>query len=249
MFKAVLNDIDLLKAPLIAISEIVDEAVFRLEKDGIKLRAVDRAIVAAVDFYLASTAFDSYEIDEPRDIGLNIENFVSVLKRASAKDTLVLELKDSKLNVILQNSSRRRFSLPLLEISQEEVPQIEQLEFNSKITMDSDVLEQSIKDAAVVADSLLLEATPSKFSLIAEGDISKAEVELEKGNEALAELTTKDVSKARYPLDYLKKMIKGKKISDSVTLEFSTDYPLKLTFSVLDKCKLSFVLAPRVVEE
>jgi len=249
MFKAVLNDIDLLKAPLIAISEIVDEAVFRLEKDGIKLRAADRAMVAAVDFYLASTAFDSYEIDEPRDIGLNIENFVSVLKRASAKDTLVLELKDSKLNVILQNSSRRRFSLPLLEISQEEVPQIEQLEFNSKITMDSDVLEQSIKDAAVVADSLLLEATPSKFSLIAEGDISKAEVELEKGNEALAELTTKDVSKARYPLDYLKKMIKGKKISDNVTLEFSTDYPLKLTFSVLDKCKLSFVLAPRVVEE
>jgi len=249
MFKAVLNDVDLLKAPLIAISEIVDEAVFRLEKDGIKLRAADRAMVAAVDFYLASTAFDSYEIDEPRDIGLNIENFVSVLKRASAKDTLVLELKDSKLDVILQNSSRRRFSLPLLEISQEEVPQIEQLEFNSKITMDSDVLEQSIKDAAVVADSLLLEATPSKFSLIAEGDISKAEVELEKGNEALAELTTKDVSKARYPLDYLKKMIKGKKISDNVTLEFSTDYPLKLTFSVLDKCKLSFVLAPRVVEE
>ena len=164
MFKAVLNDVDLLKAPLIAISEIVDEAVFRLEKDGIKLRAADRAMVAAVDFYLASTAFDSYEIDEPKEIGLNIENFVSVLKRASAKDVLVLELKESKLNVILQNSSRRRFSLPLLEISQEEVPQIEQLEFNTKVSLDSDVLEQSIKDAAVVADSLLLEATPSKFS-------------------------------------------------------------------------------------
>jgi len=238
-----------LKVPLIAISEIVDEAVFRLEKDGIKLRAADRAMVAAVDFYLASTAFDSYEIDEPKEIGLNIENFVSVLKRASAKDVLVLELKESKLEVILQNSSRRRFSLPLLEISQEEVPQIEQLEFNSKVSLDSDVLEQSIKDAAVVADSLLLEATPSKFCMIAEGDISRAEVELEKGNEALSELTTKDVSRARYPLDYLKKMIKGKKISDKVSLEFSTDYPLKLTFSVLDKCKLSFVLAPRVVEE
>jgi proliferating cell nuclear antigen len=249
MFKAVLNDVDLLKVPLIAISEIVDEAIFRLEKDGIKLRAADRAMVAAVDFFLASTAFDSYEIDERRDIGLNIENFVSVLKRASAKDILILELKDSRLDVILQNSSRRKFSLPLLEISQEEVPQIEQLEFNSKITMDSDVLEESIKDAAVVSDSLLLEATPSKFCLIAEGDISKAEVELEKGNESLIELATKDVSRARYPLDYLKKMIKGKKISDNVTLEFSTDYPLKLTFSVLDKCKLSFVLAPRVVEE
>jgi DNA polymerase III sliding clamp (beta) subunit (PCNA family) len=41
-------------------------------------------------------------------------------------------------------------------------------------------------------------------------------------------------------------MIKGEKISEVATLEFDNNYPLRLTFSVQDKVRLSFILAPRV---
>ncbi|MCX8000616.1 MAG: hypothetical protein N3A69_16980, partial [Leptospiraceae bacterium] len=110
-------------------------------------------------------------------------------------------------------------------------------------------LQAGIEDAEVVSDSVLFEASREKFSMIAEGDISSAQLELEKGNEALLEIKADGTVRARYPLDYLKKMVKAAKIADSVTLEWGQDYPIKLSFKLENKLSLSFVLAPRVMEE
>lgn len=249
MFRAVLSDIELLKTPLTAVGEIIDEGVFRLGKDGISLIAADRAMVAVADLKILANAFEEYEAKEEKDIGLNITNFLSILKRAKADDKLTLELKDSKLEIILKNSSKRRFVLPLLDITQEEIPPIDQLEFVSKAEISSEVLQSGIDDAEVVSDSVVFEALPSKFLMKAEGDISSAELELEKGNESLIEIKTRDETRARYPLDYLKKMVKAATIADSVVLEWGQDYPMRLTFKVADKLSLSFILAPRVQEE
>lgn len=249
MFKAVMSDIDLLRDSIAAIAEIIDEAVFDIDNSGMRMRAADRAMVAAVDFRISKDAFDSFEITEPIKLGLNLENFLSVLKRASAGDKILLSSKDSKFEIIIQNSSKRRFVLPLLEIAQEEAPQIEQLEFSVKMGLNAGILENGIEDAGVVSDALLFEASSDRFKMRAEGDVTMTETELEKGSEGLLDLSVKEEARARYPLDYLKKMIKAKKLSDKVRIEFGKDFPMKLTFEAGDKCALSFVLAPRVIEE
>jgi proliferating cell nuclear antigen len=248
MFKAILKDVSLLVNSISTIAELIDEGIFKLSKDGMSLLASDRAMVAAVDFKLSSSAFEEYEIDKEQSIGLDIPNFLSVLRRASAQDKATFNLQDSKLEIVLENSSRRRFVLPLLELSQEEVPRIDQLEFSTKANLGSDVLESGIADAEVVADAVVFEASPSRFVMRAEGDISSTQLELEKGNKALAELKAAGSVRARYPLDYLKKMIKAAKLADSVVLEWAQDYPLKMSFEAKDKLSLNFVLAPRVEE-
>jgi proliferating cell nuclear antigen len=248
MFKASLKEVSLLVNSISTIAELIDEGIFKLSKDGISLLASDRAMVAAVDFKISSSAFEEYEIDKEQSIGLDIPNFLSVLKRASAQDKATFTLQDSKLEIVLENSSRRRFVLPLLELSQEEVPRIDQLEFSTKAVLSSDVLESGIADAEVVADAVVFEASPSHFIMRAEGDISSTQLELEKGNKALAELKAAGSVRARYPLDYLKKMIKAAKLADSVSLEWAQDYPLKMGFEVEGKLSLNFVLAPRVEE-
>jgi len=82
----------------------------------------------------------------------------------------------------------------------------------------------------------------------AEGDISSAQLELERGNQSLISLTSDNEVKSRYPLDYLKKIVKAAKIADSVKLNWGQDYPMKLEFKSKDKCSIFFVLAPRVSE-
>jgi proliferating cell nuclear antigen len=82
----------------------------------------------------------------------------------------------------------------------------------------------------------------------AEGDISSAQLELEKGSESLIDMKVDGVVRARYPVDYLKKIVKAAKIADSVSLEWGQDYPMKLAFKAADKIYLSFILAPRVSE-
>lgn len=249
MFQATIADGALVTNCISSIAELIDEAVFKLTKKGISLIATDRAMVAVVDFTIFSNAFEKYETDKEYAIGLNIGNFLSVLKRASGNDKITFNLQKDKFEVIMENSSRRRFIIPLLDLSQEEVPPVEQLEFTSKVQLKPDVLQSGIDDAEVVGESVLFEASPEKFEMRAEGDVSSTQLELEKGNEALIDLKTAEKVKSRYPLDYLKKMIKGVKIADSVSIEWGQDFPMKLGFKTADKASLTFILAPRVTEE
>ncbi len=249
MFRATLTEPMLFVNSVATIGELIDEGVFRLEKDGITFIAADRAMVAVVDFKISSTAFDKYELDEQQNIGLNVTNFLSVLKRVSANDKLSLNLQDNKLEVLIENSSKRRFVLPLLDLSAEEVPPIDQLAFTAKVTVKPSILQSGIEDAEIIADAVLFETSSNKFVIRAEGDVSKTELEIEKGNEALIDIKADGEVKSRYPLEYLKKMIKASKIAESVSLQFGQDYPMKLEFKAGDKASLTMVLAPRVSED
>ena len=249
MFKATLADVNLLRDAVASISEIIDEGIFKITKDGISFIAADRAMVAVVDLFIAASAFEKYEVDAENKIGLNIMNFLSVIKRAGSGDKITFDLKESKFNIFIEGASKRRFLVPLLDLGDEEIPPVNQLEFKSKVKLNSEIFQSGVNDAEIIADSVILEITPTRFGMMAEGDVSKAELELEKGNAALVELDAGSTMKARYSLEYLKKIIKASKLSDSVTIEHGTDYPMRIAFAAGDKARISFILAPRVTED
>lgn len=249
MFKARLSEPKVFVNAISTIGELIDEGIFRITKDGISLVAADRAMVAVVDFKINSTAFDEFELGSEQNIGLNITNILSVLKRVGSDDKLSLNLQDSKLEIKLEGKSKRRFVVPLLDISQEEIPPINQLEFVAKAEVKPHILESGIEDADIISDAVLLETLTDKFVMRAEGDVSRAELELERGNESLINLETSSEVRSRYPIDYLKKMVKAAKIADSAIIRLGQDYPMKLEFKSGDKASLSFILAPRVSEE
>lgn len=253
MFKATLADMNLLRDPITSIAELIDEGVFKVRKDGISFIAADRAMVSVVDFFIAASAFEKYEVDAEQIIGLNIPNFLSIIKRAGTGDKISFELKGAKLQVSIEGASKRRFHVPILDLGAEEIPPVGQLEFKSKVQLKSDVFQNGINDAEIIGDSIILETTPSRFGMIAEGDVSKAELELAKGDASLIELSVpsevKADVKARYALDYLKKMVKAAKLSDSITIEHGPDYPMRMILTSGDKVRISYILAPRVTEE
>jgi proliferating cell nuclear antigen PCNA len=246
MFKATLADVSLLRDSVATIAEIIDEGIFKITKKGISFIAADRAMVAVVDIFIAASAFEKYHIDVEQNMGINIMTFLSVIKRAGTSDKITLDLQGAKLNVLIEGASKRRFVVPLLNLSDEEIPPVDQLTFKTKAQMKSDVLKSGISDAEIIGDSVILQTTPTMFGMIAEGDVSKAELELEKGNEALLKIQAATGVKSRYSLEYLKKMVKAAKLSDSVTIEQGTDYPLRMVFVAGNKARMSFILAPRV---
>lgn len=248
MFKATLSSVDLLKNSIPIIAEIIDEGVFKVDQNGISMLSPDRTMVAVVDFKILSSTFDEYSVSSELTLGLNMANLAAVLRRVKSSDKLTLQMTEkSGLELIAEGNGRRRFMLPLLNITAEKPP-IDQLKFQGKIEMESKVLEEGISDADVVSDSVILEAEPNAFRVSASSDISSTELELRKGETSLLNLEVSTKAKARYPLEYLKKMIKAGKLSKHVLLEFGTDYPMRLGFREVDKVSLSFILAPRVSE-
>jgi len=248
-FKATLVGPGILIDSLASIAELIDEGIFKITSSGISLVAADRAMVAVADFHLSRAAFQEYELDSDQSMGLNITNLLSVLKRASGKDTLKFNLSGNRLHIEMLDGGRRKFVVPLVDLTQEEIPQIEQLEFSASVELMPDILQSGIDDAEIVSDSVLFSTSPGRFLMKAEGDSSSAELEIEKGSPKMVGMEAAGETRSRYPLDYLKKMVKAAKIADSVKLQFGQDYPMKISFKAGDRASLKFVLAPRVSDE
>jgi len=243
--KLTLAEPSYLKDSVSIISDLVNEAKFKISKDAIELVAMDPANVALVVFKLMSSAFTEYSVPEEIEIAINLSNLKQVLRRAKSNDTLTMELDDNKLKIQLKGTSTRTFNLPTIEIDQKE-QKIPDLKFPITITTHSSVLNEAIEDVDIVADSVMFLAEPKKLTISAEGDLSQAKIEIVESENTKIKVEGDEKIKAKYSIEYLKKMINGSKLSDNVSIQFNKDYPLKIEYKAIDKVMLSFILAPRV---
>ena len=245
MVKLVLADASYLKDSIAVISELVNEARFKITKDGLEMIAMDPANVAMVIYRLLSSSFTEYEVSEDQEIGLNLQNLRQVLRRASPSDVLTLEVADNKLVIQLRGASTRTFSLPLLDLEEKE-QKIPNLSFMVTVSTPSSVLNDAISDVDIIAESVSFSAEPDKFMVSAEGDLSKAHIEIKSGDDTQIRTESTAKIKAKYSIEYLKKMIIASKLADKVEVHFKDDYPLRLDYKVIDRLSMSFILAPRV---
>ena len=237
-----------LKESVSIISDLVNEARFKITPDAVELVAMDPANVAMVIFKLFSTAFTDYKVDKPLTIGLNLANLKQLLKRVKGSDIVIIEIEENKLKLQLRGVVLRTFHLPIIDLEESE-QKVPSLEFPFSLVLDATLLTEAIEDADTVADSVSFVAEKNKFSVIAEGDLSKVAVEIQEGEGVTIKGNVEGKIKAKYAIDYLKKMVKGDRISHEVLVKFNKDYPLRMDYIEKDKIGLSFILAPRVENE
>jgi proliferating cell nuclear antigen len=224
------------------ISELVTEVRIRVNKEGVTLNAIDPANVAMVYFKIPSDLFSEFEIDKPEVLGINLDNLKSVLRRVKSGTSLTLHRHENTLKIGIQDRVKRDFSLALIDIESEE-KDLPEWDFNSVIKINSDALTEVIEDCLIVSDACTFMAEPNKFIVEASGlhssraEFSSDEIEIHSGN-----------SNARFSLEYLSKFIKGSKVSQTATLSFSNNHPMRLDFPT-GNVILSFVLAPRIEQD
>jgi len=234
------------KESISIISELVNEARFKITSNAMELVAMDPANVAMVVFKLLSSTFVEYEVKKEMELGVNLVDMKQVMRRAKPNDTVTIEVtSDNRLQLKFKGANTRTFSLPIIELEEKE-QKVPELNFPVKVTTMSKNLSEAIEDVDIVAESVTFEAEPNKLTVMAEGDMSKAKIELKKDDDTAIKSETQDKIKSKYSIEYLKKMIAGSKITDTVTIQFNKDYPLKLDFKEVDRVALSFILAPRV---
>jgi proliferating cell nuclear antigen len=238
-----------LKDSIAIVSELVNEARFKITKDAIELVAMDPANVAMVVYKMLSSAFTEYKVEKDTEIAINMSNLKQILRRVGTNDILTLEVADSnKLKITMKATTTRTFQIPLIELEEKE-QKVPSLKFAASVETASDILNDAVEDADIVAESLTFGVDSGKFVVEAEGDMNKAVIELAGDKDTKITSEGKEKVKARYSIEYLKKMIAAGKLDPKASIQFSNDYPLKLEYKVVDKLLLSFILAPRVENE
>jgi proliferating cell nuclear antigen len=228
------------------ISELVNDVRFKIDKDSIELVAMDPANVAMVIFRLLSSAFTEYTVEKPVQLSVSLESFKAILKRVKPADVMSLELDSEKnrLKVQLKSDTVRTFHLALIDVEEKE-QKIPDLNYPLKVEMASVAFEDAVHDMDVVAESIAFVAEKGKFIVEAESNLNDARAVITEDGETKITGSVNG-AKAKYSIEYMKKIIRGGKLAPRVSLQFNKDYPLRVDYLVKDKLSFSVILAPRV---
>jgi proliferating cell nuclear antigen len=102
-----LEDPSLFSKAIDVISELVTEVKIKFSEYGMSITAIDPANVAMVRFKIPKSSFSQFEVDNDV-LGINLDNLKKVLRRAGSLTPLVLEKKESILEIQIQGKIKRK---------------------------------------------------------------------------------------------------------------------------------------------
>jgi proliferating cell nuclear antigen len=249
--KASMDDSKLWKTCISAIANLIDEAAFKFTPKGVEMKAMDPSHVALVDFELPAKAFVEYDVKEETVLGIDMAEMSKIMSRAKAEDKFILELDEEKnrLTFTFRGASTRRFSLPLIDIGEAELPE-PKLQFTASVEVVAGAAQDGLRDAELVGDNVRFEVSEKEFRMFSESDTGSAEMKLSKGDEGLKKLDVKQPARSMYNINYLDNMTKAASSDDVITVNLGSDLPIQFNFPIAEgKGRLRFLLAPRIEAE
>lgn len=248
MLMAKMSDTKVWKTCMGAIVNLLEEARFKFAPEGVSMRAMDPSHVALVDFRLPSNAFEEYRVSKPVGLGLSLTELNKVLSRARSEDALIMEHDEEKNRFLItfKGTSSRRFSLPLLDLRESELPE-PRLQFSAVVEVMAEVLQDGLRDSETVGENVRFQVTEEGFFMHAEGDGKSTELRLEKGSPAMPKFKLERSCSSMFNVKYLSDMLKAADPKDLITVSLGEDLPVRLDLRIAGgKGSLSFILAPRI---
>src|SRR5215208_7258624 len=244
-----------------AIMTIIDEALFDAGPQGITFRSMDPSHIALIDINWPSSAFEKYHCYSTIKFGVRIDELSKIIKRANANDSIEIGvvLDNSSLNIKTQGDGYlRNYKMRLIESTGNTSP-LPQMTFDSKIVIGIETLDKILSDVGAISEKITIDSSScistNKKTVIFSGDSDRGEARVtmdaddDKSKvELLEEITVKENSKSTYNIDFISKIIRaiGNQSSNLVTMEYSSNKPLRLEVLLSGVVKLQFYLAPRV---
>ncbi len=241
MLKLTISDANSWKRSIDAIAALIDEGTFEFTDSGMALKAMDPSQIAMVDFEMPKKAFKEYKVGEKQSIGVDLSELSRVMRRAHPEDTLTLELKGNKLEILYEGKTKRKFLLPLIDSTAH--PNKPKIEFNASVKMPASDIKEVLADVELVSNYVVFDASEKGLNISSESESGKAEISLPK--ESLLELKVKQGSRAMFPLEYLKNMTRNTDVSTVIELSLKNDNPMQMEYSI-GEGKVTYFLAPRI---
>ncbi|MBN1941594.1 MAG: proliferating cell nuclear antigen (pcna) [Candidatus Diapherotrites archaeon] len=229
-----------------AIAVLIDEAEFLFDENRLSLKATDPSQISMVDFSLNKKAFKEYNVKEKTKIGVDLSYFSQVLHRAKASDSLTLELEEgaNRLNVTFEGDSKRKFQIPLIDISSAELPN-PKIDFDAEMKIKASLLQDALKDAALISTHVSLGANSDTFAVKANSSKGNLNNETKKDGKTLVEMKSTAGAQSMFPLDYLQDMLKAPASDSEVTVKLKSNAPVEINYSI-GEAQINYFLAPRI---
>ncbi|KAF8742327.1 hypothetical protein AX14_005195 [Amanita brunnescens Koide BX004] len=188
MLEAKLGEAGLLKKVLDAVKELVTDANFECNEEGIHLQAMDNSHVALVAVLLHTNGFVSYRCDRPLPLGVNLGSLSKVLKCAKDDDICTLKALDDAdtLNLIYEAKHSDRvaeYDMKLMDIDIDALG-IPDTEYDARITMPSTEFARIVRDLSSLGESVRIDVSKEGVRFTCDGEAANANVLLRQSEES-----------------------------------------------------------------
>jgi len=235
------------------ITQFVREARLHVSEHGLSVRAADRENVAACEVKLDAAAFESFEVSDETTLGVNLNEFKRLIRRARKghDDTLTLSLNQYELSATVargyaDHNVVSQGTLGLIDpASVREEPDIPELDRSVEITLPHGPFTDALSYGVGAHDYVELAVKgvnqhTDAFYVSGESDTRAESV-------AVDNVTCPATAESLYDSDRLSDLLAAtSEVSPKeVTLTFDDGKPLTLT-AATDHLTASLMVAPRL---
>lgn len=220
------------------------ETKLEFKPAGMRMIGMDPANVALIDV-LCKTGPEGVflSIAKPEIIGVNIKSLTDLFKNAKKDEVWLFSIEGTDL---ILSGPHGKFNLPLLKVEdmdQKEPITKESLDrINAGIKFSAGInsheFNRVVSDASSVAESIT-------FTGKKEGIDFKAKEDLTGSEGSILGVTNGGSAKAKYSIEYLKKLKPLADLFENINLRFGDNHVLMITAGT-NLASFMFILAPRV---
>ena len=232
------------------LSVLTEEAKLCWGENGLSTTVVDGSHVALMSVTIADAVFETYEVEEPVEIGLELGKLRDLLTLAGPNDLVEIDYDGATGAINVRVGEVHRI-LRGLDTGSMAEPRMPELKFDCRAKLSAERLSRALRAAKFVGELVDLSLDKNQVTVSVTVEAGEAvNVRFDAGE--MSELIAPKPTQSTYSLQFLeplsRKLASG--LTDEVSIEFQDRYPLRLTWSSNDGgAAWSYFLAPRVSNE
>jgi proliferating cell nuclear antigen len=226
------------------------------EKDRLYIQCMDKSHICLADIEIKDLWFTKYECIKNTKISVDSTNFAIIINYASKHNILEFRFDDDsdcdKLYINFLNGKENKnsfdhfFELNLIEIDDENLS-IPAVEYDVDFSIESKKFVEVLSELNTFGTNLNIKCNENVLELNACSETSKLKVNIpiDDLNEfAIEEEGQLDIS---FSLNHICKMCTSIKLSSTLDVSLSSEFPMLLKYNLGDESKVVFYVAPKVV--
>lgn len=238
-----LSNPSILKTIIDTLSIIVDESAITFTNDKVLINALSKDHISFMLVELDKYLFDSYECTDVEIVNVDINQLAKIMKRCKNTDLMECTIDESNLTCTFKGDSTRKFNTRLID-NDYESPRPPIIDYPTKVTVSSEVFDESLKDLAIFSDVIHILIDEDYIRFRGDGQSGEAEIKYIHGEQI------KEYYKSQFNIPKLQEMMKAKGFSEEITLKLGNDLPIMLTLKTpTNDAKIEFLLAPRISQD
>jgi proliferating cell nuclear antigen PCNA len=235
------------------INNIVECANFKLTKSGIKITSLDKAHVALIDCFIPCDFFKNYNFNDDNKeivIGLNVGILIKILNHLKQNDELIFNYKGDTLDISFINPKyQKHYNIKLMDIDSDELS-IFDCNTTTNITIESKYFNDIVRELCDIGDVVKFKVfkecindEDQNIELQCFGDMTSLGMIL--SNDDLTLQNLQNIS-LEFSLTNLETFSKGYNLNKYMNIEIDNNYPIKLSYKIMDTGYINYFLAPRI---